>query len=131
MRVCVTKIYPHYTGHPHYIKTGHHRGVYIVPNDFTRTISDTRTTWPALYKATCTPIARITTRVCSLIKDSRTGRRLPLELVLQCSLYQGQEGDATRSQPVRGNYKTRLWGGQNPAAVEGKASDHHVYPVVT
>ena len=22
MRVCVTKIYPHYTGHPHYIKTG-------------------------------------------------------------------------------------------------------------
>ena len=34
-----------------------------------------------------TPIARIT--VCVLIKD--TGRRLPLEL--QCSLYQGQQGD--------------------------------------
>ena len=43
MRVCVTKIYPHYTGHPHYVKTGHYRGVYIVPNDFTRTILDTRT----------------------------------------------------------------------------------------
>ena len=41
--VCVTKICPHCTGNPHYIKTGHHRGVYIVPNDFTRTISDTRT----------------------------------------------------------------------------------------
>ena len=27
VRVCVTKIYPHYTGHPHYIKTGHYRGV--------------------------------------------------------------------------------------------------------
>ena len=43
VRVCVTKIYPHYTGHPLYIKTDRYRGVYIVPNDFTRTISDTRT----------------------------------------------------------------------------------------
>ena len=43
MRVCVTKIYLHYTGHPHYIKTGHYSEVYIVPNDFTRTISDART----------------------------------------------------------------------------------------
>ena len=52
MRICVTKMYPHYTGHPHYIKTGHDRGVYIVSNDFTRTISDTRTIWSALYRAT-------------------------------------------------------------------------------
>ena len=44
VRVCVTKIDPHYTGHLHYIKTCHYRGVYIVTNDFTRTITDTRTT---------------------------------------------------------------------------------------
>ena len=45
--------------------------------------------------------------VCALIKD--IGRRLPLEL--QCSLYQGQQSDVNQS--VRGNYKTRCWGGQN------------------
>ena len=44
VRVCVAKIYPHYTGHPHYKKTGHYTGVYFVPNDFTRTILDTRIT---------------------------------------------------------------------------------------
>ena len=42
--------------------------------------------------------------LCVLIKG--IGWRLPLQL--QCS-YQGQQGDA--SQSVRGNYKTRLWGG--------------------
>ena len=40
--------------------------------------------------------------VCVLVKD--IGRRLPLEL--QCSLYQGQQGDV--SQSVRGSYKTRF-----------------------
>ena len=44
--------------------------------------------------------------LCVLIKD--IGRRLPLQL--QCS-YQGQQDDF--SQSVRGNYKTRFWGGQN------------------
>ena len=42
------------------------------------------------------------TVVCSLIKE--TGRRLPLEL--QCSLHQGQQGDANQS--VHGNCKTRF-----------------------
>ena len=52
MRVCVTKIYPRYTGHPHYMKTGHYKGVYDLPNDFTRTILNTRTILPAPYRAT-------------------------------------------------------------------------------
>ena len=60
--------------------------------------------------------------LCALIKD--IGRRLPLEL--QCS-YQGQQGD--QSQSVRGNYKTRLWGGQNLTAVEGNALVYQVNPV--
>ena len=51
--------------------------------------------------------------LCVLIKD--IGRRLPLQL--QCS-YQGQQDDF--SQSVRGNYKTRFWGGQNLTAVKGK-----------
>ena len=42
---------------------------------------------------------------CVLIKD--ICRRLPLQL--QCG-YQGQQGDV--SQSLRGNYKTRFWGGQ-------------------
>ena len=50
--------------------------------------------------------------LCVLIKD--IGRRLPLQL--QCS-YQGQQDDF--SQSVRGNYKTRFWGGQNLTAVKG------------
>ena len=54
-----------------------------------------------------------------LIKD--IGRRLPLQL--QCS-YRGQQGDV--SQSVRGNYKTRFWGGQNLTAVEGNASAYQV-----
>ena len=49
--------------------------------------------------------------LCVLIRD--LGRRLPLQL--QCS-YQGQQDDF--SQSVRGNYKTRLWGGQNLTAVK-------------
>ena len=53
-----------------------------------------------LCKLCDTPIARIAG--CVLTKD--IGRRLPLEL--QCSLYQGQQGDV--SQSVRGNYKTRF-----------------------
>ena len=53
------------------------------------------------------------------------GRRLPLEL--QCSLYQGQQGDVCQS--VRGNYKTRFFGGQNLTAVEGNASVYQVNPV--
>ena len=57
-----------------------------------------------------------------LIKD--IGRRLPLQL--QCS-YQGQQGDVTQS--VRGNYKTRFWGGQNLTAVEGNVSVYRVNPV--
>ena len=60
--------------------------------------------------------------LCVLIKD--IGRRLPLELL--CS-YQGEQGDV--SQPVRGNYKTRFWGGQNLTAVEGNASVYHVNPL--
>ena len=47
-----------------------------------------------------TPIARII--VCVLIKGM--GRRLPLEL--QCSLYQGQQGNVHPS--VHGKYKTRF-----------------------
>ena len=53
------------------------------------------------------------------------GRRLLLEL--QCSLYQGQQGDV--SQSVRGNYKTRSRGRQNLTAVEGSASVYQVNPV--
>ena len=53
--------------------------------------------------------------LCVLIKD--IFRRLPLQL--QCS-YQGQQGDLSPS--VRGNYKTRFWGGQTLTAVEGNAS---------
>ena len=68
-----------------------------------------------------TPIARITG--CVLIED--IGRRNLLEL--QCSLYQGQQGDV--SQSVHGNYKIRFIGGQNLTAVEGNASVHQVYPV--
>ena len=44
---------------------------------------------------------------CVLIKD--IGRRPPLQLQ-QCS-YQGQQGDVKQS--VRGNYKTRFWGGDS------------------
>ena len=60
--------------------------------------------------------------LCVLIKD--IGRRLPLQL--QCS-YQGQQGDV--SQSVRGNYKTRFWGGQNLTGVEGNASVYRVNPI--
>ena len=52
------------------------------------------------------------------------GWRLPLQL--QCS-YQGQQGDVRQS--VRGNCKTRFWGGQNLTAVEGNASVYQVNPV--
>ena len=62
--------------------------------------------------------------LCVLIKD--IGRRLPLQL--QCS-YQGQQGDVRQS--VRGNYKTRFWGGQNLTAVEGNASVYQVNPIYT
>ena len=58
--------------------------------------------------------------LCVLIKD--IGRRRPLQQ-LQCS-YQGQQGDF--SQSVRGNYKTRFWGGQNLTAVEGNVSFYQV-----
>ena len=54
--------------------------------------------------------------LCVLIKDI-IGRRLPLQL--QCS-YQGQQDGF--SQSVRGNYKTRFWGGQNLTAVKGNVS---------
>ena len=54
-----------------------------------------------------------------LIED--IGRRLPLQL--QCSC-QGQQGDF--SQSVRGNFKTRFWGGQNLTAVEGNVSFYQV-----
>ena len=60
--------------------------------------------------------------MCILIKN--IGRRLPLEL--QCS-YRGQQGDV--SQSVRGNYKTRICGGQNLTAVEGNASVYQVHAV--
>ena len=62
--------------------------------------------------------------LCVLIND--IGQRLPLQL--QCS-YQGQQGDV--SQSVRGNYKTRFWGGQNLTAVEGNASVYQVKYVVS
>ena len=59
--------------------------------------------------------SRVLRVVCVLIKD--IGRRLPLQL--QCS-YQGQQGDVNQS--VRGNYKTRFWGGtKSDTAVEGNA----------
>ena len=61
--------------------------------------------------------------MCVLIKN--IGRRLPLDL--QCSLYEGQQGDV--SQSVRGNCKTRFLGGQNLTAVEENASVYQVYPV--
>ena len=62
--------------------------------------------------------------LCVLIKD--IGRRLPLQL--QCSC-QGQQVDVRQS--VRGNYKTRFWGGQNLTAVEGNASVYQVNPVIS
>ena len=47
---------------------------------------------------------------------------------LQCSLYQGQQGDA--SQSVRENYNNSRFGGrQNLTAVEETASIQQVYPV--
>ena len=61
--------------------------------------------------------------VCVLIRD--VGRRLPLEL--QCSLYQGQQGDVSRS--VGGTYKTRFRGGPNLTAAEGNASVYQVHSV--
>ena len=60
--------------------------------------------------------------VCVLIID--ISRRHPLEL--QCSLYQGQQGDVRQS--VRGNDKTRFSGGQYLTAVEGNSSVYPVYP---
>ena len=42
-------------------------------------------------------------------------------------MYQGQQGDVNQS--VRGNYKTRVWGGQNLTAVERNSSVYQVYPV--
>ena len=69
-------------------------------------------------QAVCdTPIALY--ELCVLIKD--IGRRLPLQL--QCS-YQGQQDDFRQS--VRGNYKTRFWGGQNLTAVKGNVSFYQV-----
>ena len=77
-----------------------------------------------LIFASCdTPIARITGCVSSLriwVGDS------PGKLYSQCS-YQGQQGDV--SQSVRGNYKTRFWGGRNLTTVEGNASVYQVNPV--
>ena len=64
-----------------------------------------------------TPIARITGCVSSLSIVS-IGRRLPLQLQ-QCSfVYQGQQADVNQS--VRGNCKTRFWGGQNLTASCGR-----------
>ena len=60
--------------------------------------------------------------LCALIMD--IGRGLPLQL--QCS-YQGHQGDFRQS--VRGNYKTRFWGGQSRSAVEGNVSIYQVYLV--
>ena len=53
------------------------------------------------------------------------GQRLPLEI--ECSLYQGQQGDVNQS--VRGNYEIRFRGGQNLTAVEGNVSVYQVHPV--
>ena len=72
-----------------------------------------------------TPIARTTGCESSLDLGHRSTTPLA---TTQCS-YQGQQGDATRSQSVRGNYKTRFLGGQNRTAVEGNASVHQVNPV--
>ena len=60
--------------------------------------------------------------LCVFIKD--IDRRLPLQL--QCT-YQGQQGDV--SQSVRGNYKTRFWGGPNLTAMKGNVSVYQVNPV--
>ena len=61
--------------------------------------------------------------MCVLIKD--TGRRLPLEL--ECSFYQGQQGDV--SQSVLGYYRTRLRGVHKLTAVKRKASVYLLHPV--
>ena len=66
--------------------------------------------------------SRVLPVVCPHVKD--IGRRLPLQLHRS---YQGQQGDV--SQSVRGNYKTRFWGGQNLTVVEGNASVYQVNPV--
>ena len=67
------------------------------------------------------PIARITG--CVLIKDA--GRPLPLEL--QCSLYQGQQGDVTVLNLCAEAMKP-VFEEQNLTAVEGMLF-YHVYPV--
>ena len=79
--------------------------------------------WSKLIFASCVWYSdRAYYGLCVLLND--LGRRLPLQLL--CS-YQGQQGDV--SQSVRGNYKTRFWGGQNLTAVEGNASVYQVNPV--
>ena len=73
-----------------------------------------------------TPIARILRVVRVLIIRLRIQVGFPLQLQKkQCSSYQGQQGDP--GQYVRGNYKTRFWGGQNLTAVEGNASVYSLY----
>ena len=58
VRVCVTKIYPHCTGHPHYIKTGlisvHSRTIGGEPNSAGRRTIDDSTS----LKHTTQPTAR-------------------------------------------------------------------------
>ena len=75
--------------------------------------------------------------MCILIKD--IGKRLPLEL--QCSLYQGQQGDVNQS--ARGNYKpgfegdtscisyygsNAVWTGVNLYQLLPQTIDHHSVP---
>ena len=65
MRVCVTKNYPHYTGHPHYVKTGHYRGSILC-----QTISPAQYRTPALHRATyCTRTAVTAVACCENGQD--------------------------------------------------------------
>ena len=74
-----------------------------------------------LCKVCVIPRSRSLLGVYILFKN--IGRRLPLEL--QCSLYQGQQGDVNQS--VRGNYETRFRGGQSLTAVECTSLLGYVY----
>ena len=74
-----------------------------------------------LCKLCVIPRSRPLLGVYILFKD--LGRRLPLEL--QCSLYQGQQGDIDQS--VRGNYETRFRGGHSLTAVECTSLLDYVY----
>ena len=105
---------PHYIGIPPSwgipTVSGHRRVLYCTILDYIIYTLQLWRRWKILSKpifASCVWYSdRAYYGLCVLIKD--IGRRLPLQL--QWS-YQGQQGDV--GQSVRGNCKTRFWGGQN------------------